>query len=291
MSRCFKSLISHISSLTFSVSDSIDSLLSQTRIFIALYRLAAIHNCDHEYADMREWSSRSYKLFEALSHKGTNSTLFSERCQLLTALYLLNGETGLSYERKTTALCRTASETLFADYGNEQTVHHEKEAQEALFCRCITDYYYPEAATGESLFDSYQDILSSWSVALSADSWSGLSDLTALARLEVMNRNSYMFRHHEYDIQIAQAYKHYTSRILRQTDLPLHTLGILYDVVMQGNAYPVDRALAGNLADELHHRSQTLPTQSDEWLYAISYYTDYRCEQLTNRLQEELIVD
>jgi hypothetical protein len=288
MSCSLGSLVSYITSLTPSVSDSVERLLAQSRAFLALYRWVITVGCDHPSGSRTEWMQRLAKLFRVLYKKGSVTTDFAELSRLLSAMYLLTGETELAYEQTHTDLCRTAGERLFADYEQLLSDHRHSDRSnllsEALFCHSITDYYYPEAAVGDEWFDRYQTILDRWASQLvsSAAGWQDVDDNVALVRMEVMNRNSYMFRDRQYDTQIAQVYRYYLPRLLHPEQLQRHAaymLGTCYDVVMQGNAYPIDRHGAKQLAEELHRRAQALPVGSDEWLYALSYYIESLCER------------
>jgi hypothetical protein len=286
MSCSLSSPLSCITSLTPSVFDSVERLLAQSRAFLALYRWVITVGCDHQSGNRTEWMQRISELFRVIYKKGLVTTDFSERSRLLSAMYLLAGESELAYERSHTNLCHTLCEQLFADYEQLLSDHRHSDRNdpfpEALFCRNITDYYYPEAAVGDEWFDRYQAILGRWASLLTFSTattgWRDVGDNVALARMEVMNRNSYMFRDRQYDAQIAQAYRYYLPRLLHPEQLQRHSmymLGACYDVVMQGNAYPIDRHGAARLAEELHRRAQASPVGSDEWLHVASYYADY----------------
>jgi hypothetical protein len=269
MSCSLRSLISPFLSETPSTSDSVDHLLAHFRVITAVYLLVTTRGYDHESGSCREWMQRLSGLFYILYRKGRRTNSFIERAQLLSAMYRLTGETDLAYEQEYTDSCRTVGEQLFADYeqlfadykqqsmNNGEQRYTDNTLSQAAYCRCITDYYYPEAAVGDTAFDRYQTILNEWVSSLSeTGNWEGISDDTALARIEVLNRNSYMFLNRTFDGQIAEAYRYYLSRILACPTNNPHTLGALYEVVMQGNAYPIDQTLAGSIADELCHRFQ-----------------------------------
>ncbi|MDR0894687.1 MAG: hypothetical protein LBN06_05225 [Prevotellaceae bacterium] len=267
MSCSLGSLVSCITSLTPSVSDSVERLLAQSRAFLALYQWLITGGCDHPSGSRTEWIQRLAKMFRVLYKKESVTTDFSERSRLLSAMYLLTGETELAYEQAYIDRCHTLSERLFADYEQLLSDHRDSDRNdpfpEALFCRNITDYYYPEAAVGDEWFDRYQAILGRWAsqLASSAAGWQDVDDNVALTRMEVMNRNSYMFRDRQYDVQIAQVYRYYMPRLLHPEQLQRHSmymLGACYDVVMQGNAYPIDRHGAAQLAEELERRMQLL---------------------------------
>lgn len=274
-----------------SAADSPLRLQAFARLYAALYRFVAINNNDSRYGERRTYTRKAESLFRMLFRKASSAEVsFTERARLISALYTLSGEAMPIYDTHRDELCCEALAGLMND--RIEVVEADSLAQSAL-CRCLVSCLYPELSEEDDWSDYLQDTLRGWVEAQSVSGrWKELSDEAALARIEVLNRYSYMFLDNRYDARIRQAYQCYLPSFSVDDDLSvsfLYALTNRYDLSMQGNACPVNWEIADATSDAFYRYSAHYPAGSDEWRYCLSCHTAHLCEQITKCYQEEVM--
>lgn len=256
------------------VSDSPMRLLALARIYAALYRLVSVEACDAEFGDRLEYTRRGDHLFRILLRKAKRTANPVERAALVSALFYLTSETTLAYDVKRDNTCREAVIDLLAD--------HEDALEEPATLRCLTDFFYPKAEADDTdpWFIALKQTIRHWAETVSANGdWPEIPTGVALSRIEVMNRNSYMLLDEAYDTEIQKAYSYYKTH-QPEKNTPISTLARLYDVAMQGNAYPVDREAARSVANLMATRTKAHPEGSEEKILYLSIEVDRLCEDI-----------
>lgn len=175
---------------------------------------------------------------------GRADTPLVERLSLLSSLYdLLTGTSCIVDLRKEDRWVCLAEEVVEAAF--PQARAGEEEVLVAL-CRCLTDYFYfvpnPEE---DEWFRFLKATVAKFGESLaSSKTWPGLSLEETFARLELMNRYSYMFLDHRWDKVVAEAIQYYKGRALDTSSLSWEARLCLYDLSASGHTCPLDEALA-----------------------------------------------
>lgn len=256
------------------VSDSPTRLLALARIYAALYRLVSVEARDAEFGDRVGYTHLGDHLFRILLRKAKRTANPAERAALVSTSFYLTSETTLAYNVKRDNTSREAVIHLLAD--------HEDALEEPSILHSLTNFFYPKAEADDTdpWFIALKQTIRHWAETLSANgNWPEIPTDVALSRIEVMNRNSYMLLDEAYDTEIQKAYSYYKTH-QSEKNMPLSTLARLYDVAMQGNAYPVDRETACSVADLMATRTKAHPEGSDEKTLYLSIEVDRLCEDI-----------
>ena len=120
-------------------------------------------------------------------------------------------------------------------------------------CRCLTCYFYlSHAERDDEWYDYLTQTADEWTASLTPDGlWEGIPLPSALERIEVMNRISYMLLDHSRDADIRRVYNCYAKRI---HNLSKHSAPVLerwYTLCTEGNAIPFKPEEARKTADRL----------------------------------------
>ena len=276
-----------------SEADSPLRLQAYTRLYAALYRFLAINNNDDRYGSRREFTRRAEDMFRLLLRKASCREIsLTERARLIAALYYLSTEAMPFYDARRDELSGEALAGLMEDLSGKSTT--DDAMAQILVCRCLTSALYPELCPEDDWSAYLQNKIKDWVGALSAEgAWNGLPANIAVERIEVMNRYSYLFLDNSYDGLIKQGRDYYIhlfseSRLADATG-SLYEPACCYDLVMQGNACPVNWKMADSIATAFYQGSLHYSAGSDEWCYCLSYYVAHLCEQITEYYQHEML--
>lgn len=90
----------------------------------------------------------------------------------------------------------------------------------------------------DNLYKRLESVIKMWAQTMNADGcWNGISDIEALSRLEVMNRNSYMTLDNRYNHRISRGYHYY--RNVSGSDV--QTLSLIVALAAEIDDGPMDR--------------------------------------------------
>lgn len=290
--RQLKTLLSEMLREAPETSDSNFKLLSYVRAYIALYRLLTVNPVRKEFGDRNEYTRKADLLFKIIFERAVHTRDFAEKSRLLSALFSLTYGTAFVSDAEKDNLCRTEVVALMREYEESREASDTDRLKEDIltgFCRCLTDFYYSSTEEDEAdeWFLFLKNKIAQWSETLAADgSWQEVADNTALERIEIMNRNSFLLLDVGHDEQIRSAYRYYSRRILLRKSKGLNTLaeltllGALYEVALQENAYGADRETAQEIVGILRACSDHLPEGREERFYCLSYRIDCLCEEI-----------
>lgn len=215
------------------------------------------------------------------------------RGRMIRAMFDLVCGTISAVDSKKKAACCTVADALVRDH---LQTGGRNPSEETVVCQCITDLLYPGPDSDDEYFRYHQARIAAWVGSMAPDgSWRDVSVDIALERIGTMNRNSYMFLDKSCDRQIRQAFGYYRKSLLIPSDPGnfdanyLPALGRLYDVAMQGNAYPIDRDLIPRIVLFMQEYGALLPGRADAWYFCTSYTVKAACEQITDLLQSEIM--
>ena len=219
-------------------SDSVLRLTSLSRLYLSLIN--------------REGQPDLQKKIDALSRAmfrkaASEATPLVDRLHLLSSLYDLLTGTSYIVDRQKTDRWDILAEKVIkeglpaAKAGDEPTL--------VALCCCLTDYFYFDPSPEEDpWFLFLRDTVTMFGEGLtSSKAWPGLSLEEALARLELLNRYSYMFLEHRWDKVVAEAFQYYKDRALDTSSLSWRARLSLYDLSVSGNAYLLNEVLADTL--------------------------------------------
>lgn len=255
-------------------------LLALARIRCALFGLAAEFGAEEIYGDVRLHRRGADALFDALSRRAERTSDPAVRSGIVRGMFRLACRAALVPDPVRIDACRMATEELL-------DVFRGAELPPAL-CDCLADTLYPDADANEEHAGRLPDQSARWAAALGTNGrWADLSLGEALERIASMNRTSEMFACDGYDSAIRQAFASYRKGTMHAMDT--ESLGTLGELVMQGNALPLDRMAAEKIASALCDRSRRLPPRSDAWWVCISYVGEYLAAETGRRLQNEYL--
>ena len=268
-------------------------LLSWARIYISLYNLVAFNSLDAVYGDRKIYRRKIDTLFRMLQNRCGSERDAVLRARMIQAMFsLVCGIVAPVDFKKKAAYC-TAADALVRDHlqtGSRNLL------EETVVCQCITDLLYPGPDSGDEYFQYHQACIAAWVGSMASDgSWQDVPVDIALERIGAMNRNSYMFLVKSCDRQIRQAFEYYRKLFPIPSDPgnfdanSLPVLGRLYDVAMQGNAYPIDRDLTPRIVLFMQEYGALLPCCADTWYFCTSYTVKAACQQITDLLQSEIM--
>ena len=268
-------------------------LLSWARIYISLYNLVAFNSLDAVYGDRKIYRRKIDTLFRMLQNRCGSEHDAVLRARMIQAMFsLVCGIVAPVDSKKKAAYC-TAADALVRDHlqtGGRNLL------EETVVCQCITDLLYPGPDSDDEYFQYHQACIAAWVGSMASDgSWQDVPVDIALERIGAMNRNSYMFLVKSCDRQIRQAFEYYRKLFPIPSDPgnfdanSLPVLGRLYDVAMQGNAYPIDKVTAHKVAAFMYTYSQSSIDRNDDWLYCTSYVVRHLCEEIAERIHDSVL--
>lgn len=268
------------------VSDTSVRLCALARVYMAMYRLHfTLDIPSGDGRSLKEYSRKAVELFRVMRSKALAETEdLSCRCRLVVQLYdLMNGTDYVADAARQQAWEETADAVLDYYFRHRYADAMQAEAARADVCRCILDFFYfsaPEEEDGWWIF--LKDTLTMWAETFVPSSgWKDTDFYTALERVDVMNRYSYMYLDPAFDKVARQAFAFYVPCAVQAAVRQPEVCGLLHDLALEGNAWPVDWTLAERMKELLYRTFMQLPSDcNDEKLYALSYLfpVDYGSE-------------
>lgn len=281
-------LLSQVSDRKFAGMTT-DALLAVARIYGTLCNLVSFHDLDAVYGDRRFYRRKLDALFPVL-HSRLGEEENAVRCgRMIRAMFdLVCGTFGAIDFRKKN-LCCAAADSLVGDY---LKTNGGNPSEQVSVCDCIISLLYPGPDTDDSYSEYLRDAISEWiSDQRSDGGWAGVTAETALARIEVLNRNSSMLLDKRYDDAVRRGFDHYRNTLHVPEGVDnfdpayLPTLGRLYDTAMPGNALAMDYALAHEIAEFMSTYNHSTIDRNDDWFYCTSYAVHHHCEAIAERMR------
>lgn len=285
-------LLSQVSDRKFAGMTT-DALLAVARIYVALCNLVSCHDLDAVYGDRRFYHRKLDALFPILHNRLDEEVDVMRRGRIIRAMFDLVCDPigAIDFRKKT--LCCAVADSYVRDF---LKTNGEDPLEQVSVCDCIISLLYPDPDSGLSYMNYLQKCISEWISDQQSDgSWAGAPAETALARIEMLNRNSYMLLDKCYDDAVRRGFDYYRNSLPIPEEMEnfdptyLSTLGRLYDTAMQGNAFAMDKALAREIAEFMHTYSQSMIDRNDDWFYCISHVVHHHCIDLADRLQNAML--
>ena len=235
------------------------------------------------WPDRRAHDRRAASLVRVLQERLSRPGLsLVDKARLTAALYDLRAEAVPFCSSEPDVPFREAVSSLMDRYSSAE---EDGVLAEAAVCRCLACYFYPDLWDDDEWACLLSDAVRRWASLLQPDgTWTGLADVEALERVEVMNRYSYMFLDSRFDDAVRCACGHYAS--LPVPDAAscgadgLRCLSLCQDLLLQGNACPRDAAWARRLAGRFSELSRLCAPHGDDAFYASSCLAVHLCESL-----------
>lgn len=267
------------------ISTSTSGLLSQIRVYIALYRLYSVEGAWQSVGKSTCCTLSEKELFEAVLDKlGRQDCSLYDRALLTEALYTLSRETGNFYQPLRAGRCEEAVLALMKIFEVSSSNLHPDNSLTAI-CRVLESFFYPEVWEDDEWFVLLQNTLDGWCASLSADMfWRGLPMAEVWHRLEVFNRYSYLFRDKRYDTVVSQTFRLYAG-LFSQSIHSASVYAAYLDAVLPGHLFysviPMYR-----LIEQFASLAGGCPEGSDNRMFCLSYAIVGTCDIL---MKEKLV--
>ena len=276
-------LLPRLLSAVPSPADSVLRLQAHARLYAAVSRLQAVGAARRVYPDCHAHARMAGALVRLLQERLSRTDLpLVDRARLVAALYDLQSEAFPLCPAVSDAPFQEAVPALMDRYVSAEA---DGVLAEATVCRCLACYFYPDLWDDDEWACLLSDAVCRWASRLQPDgTWPGLSDVTALERIEVMNRYSYLFLDSRFDAAVRRACRRYASlsafdAALGSSD-ELRCLSLCQDLLRQGNACPRHDAWTLRVAGRFNDLSRICPPHGDAAFYALSGYAVHLCESL-----------
>ncbi len=274
-------------------------LSALSRIYISIYKLIVVNGLDDELGDRIRYERMIDALFERGWACYSRLKHFEIRGRLLHTLFSLTFEPGAVADEHRAAACIRAADALVREYlATLRTTRKGTDPEgQADVMRCAADLAFPGRNDRPAYRILYRERLTAWAAALRSDgSWPGLSRNDALRRIGLMNRDSYMFPEGGYEPEARRAFAHYVEGFefpgsSESCGWPeIFDLGLLYEILVQGNLWRVDEALVGRIVSEVRNfATRHAGTDADEWVYCLSILVQHACEKYGEALQPGIV--
>lgn len=197
---------------TAGAGEGVTCLLSRIRACVSLCRLSA---CAPGLLP-EEWTvpaARVDALWESAARRCDAPGLpLADRFRLCDTLYVLLRETGRTLADDRETLSDAVLFGLMDQYAFSGPSLPGDEDATCACCRVLQSFFQPEPWEDDSWFRSLRATLSDWCASQQPDgSWEGLSFAQAWHRLEVLNRQSWLFRDAAFDRAVAIGCRRYQS--------------------------------------------------------------------------------
>lgn len=285
-------LLSQISDRKFAGMTN-DALLAVARIYLSLCNLVSLHDLDAVFGDRRFYRRKLDALFSVLLNRQGEDESVERRGRMIGTMFDLVCDPVGAIDFRKKNLCCAAADLFVGDY--LKTMGWTP-SEQASVCDCIISLLYPDPDSEDSYTIYLRNSISAWISEQQTDgSWTNLSSEAVLARIEVLNRNSYMLLDKRHNDAIRRGFDYYRNSLHIPDGVAnfdpdcLPTLGRLYDAAMQGNAFGIDNALAHEIAEFMYAYGQSTIDRNDDWFYCMSYAVHRFCEDIAGRMHDAVL--
>ena len=267
-------------------SDSLNRLEAWVRIYTTLYGFVQINGLSASYGSCASYSRKADGLFPLLLRQVNPVRDMQASCRAITALFRLTSEAYLLYDEQKDSGNRSLVEQLM-----ETCPFIPGQPLPAIVCRCLTDYFHPEAEIEDPWFQQLCETIRSWLSTLSLDGrWPGVDEKETLCRLDVMNRYSLLASDTACRKAASRSWQSLLCRLCSDSAsieaLPLSLLLQICDTSGFGNACTLTEEVRTLLGNDFQHRLSRLSVHSDLWLPCLSGAIGYVCGGITRQGQE-----
>lgn len=281
--QTLKELLARLLSVAPSPADSVLRLLAYARLYAAVSRLQAAGAAGRVCPDRRAHDLRAASLVRVLQERLSRSGLpLVDKARLAAAYHDLRSE---AFPFRSSGSDEVFPEAVSSLMDRYSSAAEDGVLAEATVCRCLACYFYPDLWDDDEWACLLSGAVRRWASRLRPDgTWTGLTDVEALERVEVMNRYSYLFLDDRFDDAVRRACGHYAP--LSAFHAPpdegggLRYMSLCQDLLLQGNACPRDVAWADRLAARFSGLSRLCAPQGDDAFYASSCLAVHLCESL-----------
>lgn len=260
------------------------------RSYGALYNGLSFGAPEVACGDRRSLQRKIDALFGVLDSRCSGEPAAALRCRMIRAMFTLVCGTVPAVDFGKKSRCCAAGDAFVQAYWESGDP-----LEQAAVCECITELLYPAPARDDAYLAYLQERIGQWVAQQHPDGgWGDLPTEAALARIEVMNRNSYMLLDKRFDGVVRRAFAYYRERLAAADNAgnfdarSLLTMGRLYDVCSQGNAYRVCDDTMRRIVRLLQDYNDLQPGRTDGWYFCNSYLIDAACRGIADRFQTEL---
>lgn len=271
------------------ISDSPERLMSLSRACRSVSALLQTGYPEWEGASTASCARKGNSLFDLMLRKAGQGCPTADTLELISEMYgLLNGVSPIPDQSRSRRWDDAAADVLEAYFRDRAAMPSDREQTAA--CLCLLDwFYFMEDTEDEPWMQYLKATVESWSASYTPDGWPDITTETALARIEVLSRNSYMLLDPSHDSIVRAAFLHYSRKAAASPALPYTALGRLYDLATGGDSLPEEQEAAHTATAGLSRLESASAPGSDTRLYCTSYRIADLCRSITRRLQDEVL--
>lgn len=290
MKQDLSSLIGAIGNIPTDERLSDSALTSLSKIFATLYQLVVSEDLEAEYGNRRQYRDKLEELYR-IGWQRYEKKDCTEKCRLLSALYDILYGLPLSDSRKLEQ-CEAAAFRIIESYLHEggtqewQTEHGILKCIENAYRHTMEDERESEEYT--YFKRRIAEWISEWN---GAGNWSGVSEQEAMSRLEILVRNSETLLDATYDAEIAEIHEYYYRKAEKSGSAEdIYALALLYETTIEITGLKERRSKRKYLAEMAENKLSETAVGSDEWWLSLSVLIKERSLQLSEEIQESVIV-
>lgn len=285
-----RTLFTAASQIRPATSDSTQKLLSLSRIYLSVSELVQTGYPAWDGVSAGLCSELGDGLFKVMLQKAGKKGPVAERLLLVSSMYdLMNGTELYPDSTKRGQWDRIAAKAI-DDYFHDRSRDHGTDDADTAVCLCLLDwFYFSEDAEDDPWMKHLKTTIGSWNRSFTAEGWKDTDIETALDRIEIMNRNSYMLLDPTYDSTIREAFLLYSKKADTAPTLPCSIIGKLYSLAVGGDFLPEEEETARRMAARLQNQESVDSEDSDSRLYTVSFRIAVLCQELLRKIQEDAI--
>lgn len=272
------------------ISDSPQRLMSLSRACRSVSVLLQTGYPEWEGASAATCIRTGHGLFDLMLRKTGQNCPTADKLELISEMYgLLNGISPCPDQSRSRLWDETAADALEAYFRDRAAMPAAREQTAA--CLCLLDwFYFMEDVEDEPWMQYLKATVNTWAASFNPEEgWKDTATETALERIEVLSRNSYMLLDPSHDGTVRTAFLHYSRKAAATPALPCTALGHLYDLATGGDSLPGEQEAARTAASGLSRLESASAPGSDTRLYCTSYRIADLCRSIMGRMQEEAL--
>ena len=247
------------------ISDSPQRLMSLSRACRSVSALLQTGYPEWEGASAATCVRTGHGLFDLMLRKTGQNCPTADKLELISEMYgLLNGISPRPDQSRSRLWDEAAADALEAYFRDRAAM------PATAACLCLLDwFYFMEDVEDEPWMQYLKATVNTWTASFNPEEgWKDTPTETALERIEVLSRNSYMLLDPSHDSTVRAAFLHYSRKAAASPALP----------------WEAARTAAAGLS---RLESASAPG-SDTRLYCTSYRIADLCRSIMGRMQDEV---
>lgn len=271
------------------ISDSPQRLMSLSRACRSVSALLQTGYPEWEGASAATCVRTGHGLFDLMLRKTGQNCPTADKLELISEMYgLLNGISPCPDQSRSRLWDEAAADALEAYFRDRAAMPAAREQTAA--CLCLLDwFYFMEDVEDEPWMQYLKATVNTWTASFNPEEgWKDTPTETALERIEVLSRNSYMLLDPSHDSTVRAAFLHYSRKAAASPALPCTALGRLFDLATGGDSLPGEQEAARTAASGLSRLESASAPGSDTRLYCTSYRIADLCRSIMARMQDEV---